>query len=281
MTHLTVLGGSGFIGRSLTRRLDELGIGYSAPGRGADLVGRDLGCVVYCVGVTADFRTRPFATVEAHVCHLLHCIKTARIESLVYLSSTRLYRRCPSPATEDTLLPLDPAVPDDLYDLSKAMGEAVALAAGTPVHILRLSNVYGIDVDSPTFLSSVLRQALDAGTVVLQTSSASVKDYVSVMDVVQVVIRLATEGGRQAIYNVASGTNVPHWRLLARIEELTGCHVTWAAGAETLTPPSISVERLVSELNFQPRSVLDDLPDLVRSYRQELEVRAPGRPSVG
>jgi nucleoside-diphosphate-sugar epimerase len=279
VTELTVLGASGFIGRSLTSRLDEMGIAYTAPGRDADLAGRDLGCVVYCVGVTADFRTRPLATVEAHVCQLLGCLRTAAVDSLVYLSSTRLYRRCPSPAGEDAELPLRPDVPDDLYDLSKAMGEAVALAAGRPVHVLRLSNVYGTDVSAPTFLASVLRQALETGTVELRTSAGSVKDYVSVEDVVAVIVQLATKGGRQAIYNVASGTNVSHAELLARIAPLTKCRVVWAPDAATLAPPAISISRLVGELGFRPRSVLDDLPDLVQSFRREL--RRGGSPSVG
>ena len=277
MTQLTVLGATGFIGRSLTRYLNEVGISYAAPGRDADLVGRDLGCVVYCVGVTADFRTRPLETVEAHVCHLVQCLRTAEIESLVYLSSTRLYRRCPSPATEEDHLPLHPAVADDLYDLSKAMGEAVALAADRPVHVLRLSNVYGTDVTSPTFLASVLRQALVDGAVILQTSAESVKDYVSVADVVRVIARLATEAGRDAIYNVASGVNVCHADLLGRIEGLTGCRVEWAPDATTLNPPAISIGRLMAELDFRPRSVLDDLPDLVQAFRQELGLLG-GRP---
>ncbi len=279
MTPLTILGASGFIGRSLTRHLDDVGIGYAAPARDVDLSGHDLGCVVYCIGVTADFRVRPLATVDAHVCHLVHLLLTSRIESLVYLSSTRLYRRCPSPATEVENLPLHPALADDLYDLSKAMGESVALAGAGRVHILRLSNVYGTDVGSPTFLASVLRQALVEGTVVLQTSPESVKDYVAVADVVSVIVRLAVETGRDGIYNVASGTNVTHAALLARIEELTGCRVEWAAGATTLSPPVISIERLAAELDFRPRSVLDDLPHLVQSFREELKLS--GRPPIG
>ena len=47
--------------------------------------------MIYAIGVTADFRTRPFETMEAHVSVLCEILRDARLDSLTYLSSTRLY----------------------------------------------------------------------------------------------------------------------------------------------------------------------------------------------
>jgi uncharacterized protein YbjT (DUF2867 family) len=68
----TVLGAGGFIGGRLVEHLRGLGHEVDAPPRRPaeayvdGLGGRQLGHVVYCIGLTADFRTRPYETVEAH-----------------------------------------------------------------------------------------------------------------------------------------------------------------------------------------------------------------------
>lgn len=75
----TVLGGSGFIGWQLAATLRQQGEDVYVPPRdhGARF-DRPLGDVVYAVGVTADFRSRPFATVEAHVCLLRRVLSRRR-----------------------------------------------------------------------------------------------------------------------------------------------------------------------------------------------------------
>ena len=64
----TVLGASGYIGRHLVPHLRALGAEVWAPAKG-ELTGLDqpLGHVIYAVGLTAGFRTRPYDTVQAHV----------------------------------------------------------------------------------------------------------------------------------------------------------------------------------------------------------------------
>ena len=68
--NVVIIGGAGFIGRHLKQRLEELKIDYFNPARGETL-DRPLGDVVYCIGLTADFRSRPCDTIDAHVCALV------------------------------------------------------------------------------------------------------------------------------------------------------------------------------------------------------------------
>jgi nucleoside-diphosphate-sugar epimerase len=263
----TVLGASGFIGSRIVRALGERSLAYRAPTREDDLRGMPLGHVVYCIGLTADFRRRPYDTVRAHVCHLLSILEHADFESFLYLSTTRLYGKVGS-ASEDVSLMVDPQDPGDLYNISKLMGESVCLATDRPnVRIARLSNVYGDDFSSENFLSSVIRDAVTMGRVTLHTSHPSAKDYIGIRDVVQLLPRIAREG-RQRIYNVASGMNTSNAEILAVVRQQTGCEVEWAESAETISFPPINIDRIRDEFDYTPSSIVDSLGDLIGAYQR-------------
>lgn len=255
---ITVLGSGGFIGAHLVAELNWRDLEYQAPARGKPLDGRALGDLVYCVGVTEDFRRRPLDTVAAHVSHLEAVLRVARVDSLVYLSSTRLY---------------EPG-PPDLYNLSKLLGESLAEAAGMPALILRLANVYGLDLDSRNFLSSVLQDSISSGVVLLRTSLDSTRNYVAVEDVVTALLRLL-EIRATGTYNVAGASNTSHGEILSHIAELTGCSVEVEPEAPTRRSPEIDIERLTREIAFEPEKVVDALPRLVKGYAQGFALTQP------
>lgn len=265
-THFTVVGGQGFIGSHLVEHLRRSGHHCDAPPRGTGLRAGQLGHVIFCAGVTGDFRSRPYDTVDAHVGALADVVRSGGFDSLVYLSSSRVYKRHEAPTARETdELRVDPLVFDDLYGLSKMMGESLALAAAPDrAHIVRLSNVYGDGFDQPGFLYAVLKEAIMEKRITLRTSPDSSRDYIAVTDVVDVLTRIALEG-KERVYNVASGVNRTHGELAAAIAELTGCDVTVQANAPTVTCPSLSIERIRNEFGVSPASLLDDLPRLVAS----------------
>ncbi len=268
---ITVLGASGFIGSHLVTRLQQQEITHSAPGRGENLTGMNLGDVIYCIGLTADFRARPLDTVQAHVCHLLEVIRFCKFDSLLYLSSTRLYHRGKSPAQEEDALQVTPSDPSDLYNISKAMGEALVHSCERKVRIARISNVYGGNFfSSDNFLNSIIRAALSENKVVLHTALDSEKDYVYIDDVIDVLLKIATRGTR-AVYNVASGTNVTNHELMDTIRRLTGCAVEATSDAETIKFPHISIERIMSEFSFAPSPMLQNLKGVIGLYERHLE----------
>lgn len=266
----TVLGASGFIGSHLAATLDADGHDVRAPGRHAPLaVTGDLGHVIYCVGVTADFRGRPLDTVDAHVCRLMPLLRRGGFQSLLYLSSTRLYGAA-GPTHEDAPIACRPGEPDELYNISKLMGEAACLSADLPnVRIARLTNVYGIDFRSENFLSSVLRDAVNTGRVNLNTDLKSAKDYIAVDDVVAALTSIACEGNER-IYNVASGQNVSNDALTKALRKLTRCRVAVAPGAAHRSLAPIEVGRLRDEFGHSPASLLDRLPALVTGFKERL-----------
>lgn len=255
----TVLGASGAIGRSLAAHLRAAGQTVYTPVRGdTGLYQRPLGHVIYAIGLTADFRQRPYDTVQAHVSVLAELLQQADFESLLYLSSTRVYGRAAS-GREDSPLPVLAQDPSDLYNLSKLMGESLCLQdARAGVRVARLSNVVGgEDADSANFVPSLVREAR-SGCIVLQTTADSVKDYIHIDDVVELLPRIAA-CGRERLYNVASGVQTTHAQWTAQLAACTGCAVEVAPGATTMRFIPIDIGRIRAEFDFQPRPVLTAL----------------------
>lgn len=263
----TVLGASGFVGSALVHALRARGHAVFAPRRGDPAIFETpLGHVIYCIGMTADFRSKPFETVDAHIGVLSAVLSKARFDSLLYLSSTRVYGSATT-GREDAPLQVDPNNPSDLYNLSKLAGEALCRSCGKAgVKVARLSNVVGADADSPNFLSSLIRDAL-AGRIELQTDLASAKDYVLLDDVVALLPRIAVQG-KHWLYNVASGTRLAHAQLVAALSIITGCKVAVAPGAPRTDFPEIDTGRIREEFGFVPASVIDHLSRLVDESRQ-------------
>ena len=255
----TVLGASGYIGSRLVAHLRAQGHTVWAPTRGAaEVFTRPLGHVMYCVGLTADFRTRPFDTVDAHVGLLAEVLRRAQFDSLLYLSSTRVYMGAASPH-EDAPLSVLPGDPSYLYNLTKLTGESLCYACGRPgVRVARLSNVVGPDMDaaSGNLVADLVRQA-QGGHIVLRSDPQSAKDYVHVDDLLDWLPRIAL-AGRAATYNVASGRQTLHAQWLAWLQARTGCTVEVDAQALLQAFPPINVQRLRGEWGVAPRAVLAD-----------------------
>lgn len=207
-----------------------------------------LGHAVYCIGLTADFRTKLVETVRAHVALFASVIESYRFDSLLYLSSTRVYAGS-ARGDEDVPLSVDPANADHVYALSKLTGESICLARGC--RVARVSNVIGPGDDSENFLASLLRDAEQAGRVVLNTSAQSAKDYVDIDDVSGLLTQIALSGARQ-IYNVASGVSVDNDTIANMVAEKTGATVSFAPNAATISFPPIDISRVKAEFGFAP-----------------------------
>ncbi len=266
----TILGSNGNIGNHLVNRLRESGQTVFTPSR-YDIISsrKSMGHVIYAIGLTADFRQRPFETVQAHVTLLAELLQQGDFDSLLYLSSTRVYGRSIS-GSEDAILSVLPQDSSDLYNLSKLMGESLCLQdIRTTVRVARLSNVVGGANDNPAnFLPTIIREAM-GGHVVLSTALNSVKDYIHIDDVVELLPRIAAEG-RERIYNVASGLHTSHAQWIQQIVTKTGCSVEVLPGASSVSFAPIDISRIRSEFNYHPRSVLNTLADISMPTKDNL-----------
>lgn len=271
----TVFGANGFIGSRLVQHLSTHGIDCTAIGRGDESwKTSELGHVFYCVGLTADFRSRPLDAIDAHVGYLSSILRHGGFASLLYLSSTRVYLGATA-TTEGTPLTVNPTRPDDLYNLSKLLGEAACLSMNNPaVRVARLSNVYGLGMGDVNFLGSIVRDAIIAKRIALNTVLSSEKDYVSINHAAAALADIALHG-RQRIYNVAAGNNTTHREIVDALVTLTGCTVDVANDAPHAVFPKIDTTALHELLPMNSSNVVTDLPDLVadmrdRSHAQKL-----------
>ena len=262
----TVVGAAGFVGARVAQRLRADGWTVYAPAKGdPELLTRDLGTVFYCAGLTADYDRRPFDTVEAHASLLSELMRADHYQRLVYCSSTRLYdgqRKAESHEAEP--LVFDPADPRRVYDLSKALGENLALArSGGRGTVARLSNVYDWADGAPGFLSEWLVAAQATRDLKLSSSPNIARDYIHLDDTVEALIAIAVRG--QGVYNVAAGalsTNAD----IARVFEAAGWWVVFANDANPLPPPNAVAERLAG-LGVRARPV----KDVVAGYLEGLK----------
>ncbi len=262
----TVVGADGFIGRHLLGHLKRQGWEcWASPRHAPNFTRRELGTVFYCAGLTGDFAQHPHATVSAHVSLLNELLQHGRFDQLVYLSSTRLYDTLPGyPADEDSHLSLNPALPRHVYDLSKALGEALCRhASAGRARVARLSCVYaGVD-DSPGFLGELLRQLhTQRGPLTIDCCRHAVRDYVHINDVVTALVHIASHG-TQAAYNVASGVNLSNATLFDRLGELAGASLAATRTQRLPNPAPVSIGRMQREFNWQPAQLLDKLPELL------------------
>lgn len=266
----TVFGATGFIGAHLVYHLRTKGYEVFTPLRNSrSWCDRPLGHVFYCIGVTADFRSRPLDTVQAHVSLVSDILRHGFFDSFLYLSSTRVYSRA-SKAHEAALTPVSSTDPSDLYNLSKLMGEASCLALGRDhVRVARLSNVFGPDFASENFLTSIIRDAVQTGRVLLRTAPESEKDYIWIEDVTCALEQIALRG-REQIYNVASGTNTSHGEIMQVLSNVTGCDVVVQDGAPIHRFPTIDTTRLSRLVSREFRPLLIQLASLAKAFHSQL-----------
>jgi nucleoside-diphosphate-sugar epimerase len=269
----TVFGGRGFIGSHLADYLRGRGHDVWVPARDtSEIAGQNLGHVIYAIGLTGDFRSRPFDTIEANVGTLARLMQGTGFDSWLYISSTRLYGTGAgrAPCREGEPIALTPCA-DSLYDASKLLGETLCLSRPQEsIRIARLSNVYGAGQSRHTFLGAIMADLKDRREVLIRESPQSSKDYIALSAVLPLLESIALHG-RERIYNVASGELLSHGELASRLGELTGLPLRFMDGAQERVFPRIDISRIVQEFSFAPARLLSDLEQLL--YNSGISVR--------
>lgn len=263
----TVFGDKGFIGRNLTKHLLHKGYDVNRISRDNFVTSTEsLGNVFYCIGMTANFRSQPYATIDAHVCLLKKILETSTFDSFTYLSSTRIYQGAKD-THEEAPLEVLPIKLDYIYNISKIMGESLCINSNANVKIVRLSNVFGEDMPPDTFLSRILSDAVNKKNVEFLTSAISAKDYVSIEDVVRWLPQIAIHG-KHTIYNVASGKNTSNQEISAALKSI-GVNITFQSNAPTLTFKEIYTSRLHEEFDSPRKSLESSILSLINSIKAQ------------
>lgn len=265
MSRFTVFGATGFIGASLVAYLREQGHEVAPIARGQWPASADgLGHVIYAIGLTADFRSRRLDVADAHVHVLTRILREHRFDSLLYLSSTRVYAGGAT-SIEDASLTVSPLNEDHLYNVSKIMGESLVLSdANARARVVRLSNVIGAGDRSDNFLNAVIAEAIAGGKVMFRTAPDSARDYIGIADACGMIAAISM-GGRRRIYNVASGRNVSNGEI-ARLLGARQIDTAFQPNASKVTYPVIGIGAIREEFSFSPAS-FEETFDKIFSFR--------------
>jgi len=267
----TIIGASGFIGSNLVKYLKNQNFEVVSITRNTSLESYknvDCGNVIYCAGITSDFRTKPFETVEAHVCYLQKILQTLNFESFIYLSSTRVYKSN-SICSEEADIKVNSNNSDYIYNISKLMGESLCLTLPSKnIKVLRLSNVCGYNYNSEDFIYSLIKDALINKKIILNSTLNSSKDYISIDDVVKLITKIAIEG-KEKIYNIASGININNQEIIDILRLFMDFSVEIIENAQEIIFPQINVDKIKKEFNFHPENVLNTIENIVNIRLKE------------
>lgn len=269
---ITVLGASGFIGSHLTDYLKQNNDEVFAPEKGDETIfSKHLGDVVYAIGITSDFRERPLACVDAHVCFLRRLIQEGSFNSLTYLSSTRVYGAGKN-TTEKSELTVNPNRLDDIYNISKLMGESIIIHSGRPyMKVVRLSNVLGENQNPDTFLAQLLHEGFTTGSVTFHQALDSAKDYIYIHDAV-FFLRQIAKLSESGIYNLAAGETISNADIADYMESILGFETKVADNAPTRSFTTINIDKIVKIFGVKPRSFSDYFPELLHHYQKDFHV---------
>ena len=233
----------------------------------AQLRTRKLGAVYYCAGANASSLRPAIDTQRAHVAQLADILEYGAFESLLYLSSTRVYLDADG-GDEESPLRVRPTQRDQLFNITKLAGEAVCLGDARPaVRVARVSNVVGPGARAVNFLPSIIGAAISARHVILRSALASAKDYLSIGDCVRALVAISALG-TERLYNVASGFNLAHEQFIAILSRLTDARIEVAPRAPTIVFPLVTVARLQRLVQGPPENVLELFAHLVRTYKE-------------
>ena len=260
----TIFGGSGFIGKNLVNYLRSLGYEVFAPSRNEKLpIKINLGHVIFAIGITGNFRGRPFDTIESNVSILAKYMQSSTYNSWLFLSSARIYGVHKDFASETDYLEVFPSQ-DSIYDISKLLAESLCMSINNPkIRIARISNVYGASQSRNTFLGSLLSDISLKKKLLIKESKDSSKDYISISDLTEILVKISIDG-KNRIYNVASGKPITHLDLSKSLKKYTKEPIFFEDNGVLRVFPQINISRIEKEFNFKAKSLLDDLPDLIK-----------------
>ncbi|MGF1788258.1 SDR family oxidoreductase [Photobacterium swingsii] len=269
MSLYTVIGGNGFIGSELVSLLKSAGKDVYAPKRDClDIFDKELGVVFYCAGF-GECNKEPFNVLEANTVLLSDILKKSNFKRLIYISSTRVYiGQSNSEESADLVISHN----DDrrLFNLTKLVSEELCLKSNKDCLIVRPSNVYGLALNSPLFLPSIVKDAVLNQEINMFVTKEYSKDYVSVKSLVKMLVKLSDYSGKHKVVNIAAGRNTSAIEIIKAIQEEQDCNINWMRDVKDEFFPETSVKLCNSLVTFVESDVLSDIKSMVKEFKLNL-----------
>ena len=267
-----LLGGAGFIGTALARRLQLENIPVHVVGRGNETLLAELlpqfDTVVHLASGTTPGSSARHPEMEtgnmALTLKLLSLLQTQPPTHLLFFSSGGTVYGNPAviPVTEDS-----PLTPLSYHGAGKAAQEVLCRALGTLDHavtVLRPSNAYGPGqtLRHGFGLVRTLLQHAQAGTTLeIWGDGENVRDYIYIDDVVEATLRLIRQPQDCGTYNLGSGAGHSINQVKEVVEQVCGRALpTSYRAARGMDVRSVVLDnsRLSARLGWQAKVELTD-----------------------
>ena len=152
---------------------------------------------------------------------LVRALRPAPLKTFVFPSSGAIYGFGDEPWPETT-----PARPDEIYGISKWMGEQImarlhADRPGVRTVVARLFNTYGPRETNPHVLPDIMKRMHEGKTIELGNLWPK-RDLIFVTDTAAGVVAAAEGGPGLEVFNVGTGTGTAIQDVLREIEAITG-----------------------------------------------------------
>jgi UDP-glucose 4-epimerase len=287
-----VLGGCGFLGTNLCRRLVSSGMRVRAFGRSCRFP-QDLEHVEWYQGDFADTAALASAVgsfqLVFHLIHtntpqsanldpagdirgnvisslaLLETCRNLKVERIVFVSSGgTIYGLAKEIPTEESA-PTDPIAAYGISNL--AIEKYLALYEhlyGLSFRVLRVANPYGpyqIPLKGQGIIAAVISRAIDNESVDIWGDGSVVRDFVFVDDVIDALEAASSDQSSQRIFNVGSGTGRTLREVISTIEMQLGARlrINWKVGRNFDVPSSIlAIDRAREVLKWSPKTSFED-----------------------
>ncbi len=262
----TIFGSTGFIGKELTLHLKRNKKKVFLPARNKKKFKKNLGYVIYCVG-SDDWHKKTKKGYFSNFGHLQEIIFNNKYKSFIFLSTTRLYINSNKNTEEKNDLFVNTKRTNDYYNILKIASESLLLKLDRKIKIVRLSNVFGFNYNSPLILPTLIRDSIKKSKIKISISLNSSKDYISIQDAMELILKILKKG-KHNIYNVANGKNIKIKNIVKIIKNNTKCKVILKNQKKIVIEPKININKIKSEFKFKSKFKIEkDLPKLIDKFK--------------
>ena len=272
MVNILVTGANGFIGRALTREMENKAISFRAITRADGDVSvketwekfQSSNIVIHLAGLNfvPNSWESPDLFIDVNVMSTINALEYCRKHNafMVFISAYVYGKPASLPITES-----DEPKPNNPYAFSKLMAENAchfySKYYGVRLNILRLFNVYGPGQRNEFLMPTILDQALSSACVNVN-DLAPKRDYIHIDDVIDAIL-LSTENQYQfEIFNIGSGVSFSIEEIIKKVQKVLGVKLKISSKnierKNELLDVVADITKAKNLLNWEPKVSFDE-----------------------